>query len=61
MLYWFLFARFLEFQSSTNAIALPHVVQFLNVKEYTKGIAVYEEIIKAYSSYAPDIDSHAEL
>jgi hypothetical protein len=40
---------------------LPHVVQFLNVKEYTKGIAVYEEIIKAYSSYAPDVDSHTEL
>jgi hypothetical protein len=37
------------------------VVQFLNVKEYTKGIAVYEEIIEAYSSYAPDVDSHAEL
>ncbi|KAG0583273.1 hypothetical protein M758_3G124100 [Ceratodon purpureus] len=35
--------------------------EFLNAKEYTKGIAVYEEIIKAYSSYAPDVDSQAEL
>ena len=31
------------------------MLQFLNTKVYTKGIVVYEEIIKAYSSYAPDV------
>lgn len=35
--------------------------EFLNAEEYTKGIHVYEEIIKAYSSYAPDAASEAEL
>lgn len=36
--------------------------EFLNAKEYIKGITVYEEIIKAYSSYvSADLDSRAEL
>ena len=38
-------------------------LQFLHLSEYLKGITMYEEILKAYSSYAPDVDSdsRAEL
>jgi hypothetical protein len=31
-------------------------VQFLNVAEYIKGIAVYEEIVRAFASYADPVD-----
>jgi hypothetical protein len=38
-------------------------VQFLNEREYLKGIRVYEEIIKAYTSYpkSADMEIMAEL
>lgn len=31
-------------------------MQFLNVAEYIKGIAVYEEIVRAFASYADPVD-----
>jgi hypothetical protein len=38
-------------------------VQFLNEREYLKGIRVYEEIIKAYTSHpeSGDTETMAEL
>jgi hypothetical protein len=38
-------------------------VQFLNAGEFLKGIGVYEEIIKAYTSFPPPTESEtrAEL
>jgi len=35
--------------------------EFLNAGEYLKGIPVYEEIFKAYSSHAPNSNTHSEL
>ena len=36
-------------------------MQFLNANEYLKGIPVYVEILKAYSSHAPNPNTHSEL
>lgn len=35
-------------------------LQYLNEKEYLKGIEVYEEIIRAYSSFSEEL-KHEEL